>query len=299
MNTEPSNGEIIKISSNKPIMNALILQQRLESAYKFFKSYPLSLYYSMKNKETFGDVRIYCMFLGYPRSGHSLVGSLIDANPYATISHELDILKFVGRGFSRKQIFSLILENSRGYAENGRINTGYSYIVPNQWQGKYKKLEVIGDKEGVLTTHRLLQKPELLEKATVLLGVEMKFIHVIRNPYDNISTWAKRSNISLERASDKYFELAKTNLEFKEKLGGQVLDVKHEDVIKRPKEKLEEICRFLELETSEEYLQDCASIIYKKPHKSRNERDWTMELKKEVQGRMKEFPFLEGYAYED
>ena len=41
------------------------------------------------------------MFIGYPRSGHSLIGSLLDVHPNAIVAHELDALKFVGAGFGK------------------------------------------------------------------------------------------------------------------------------------------------------------------------------------------------------
>ena len=35
----------------------------------------------------------FCLFCGYRRSGHSAIGSVIDAHPDALISHELKALK--------------------------------------------------------------------------------------------------------------------------------------------------------------------------------------------------------------
>ena len=33
------------------------------------------------DRALFDDLKTYCMFLGYPRSGHSLIGALLDAHP--------------------------------------------------------------------------------------------------------------------------------------------------------------------------------------------------------------------------
>ena len=46
----------------------------------------------------FEKLQAYCMFIGYPRSGHSLVGSLLDAHPNIIIAHELNALQFVVAG---------------------------------------------------------------------------------------------------------------------------------------------------------------------------------------------------------
>src|SRR4051812_27120158 len=66
-----------------------------------------------KNRKLFDGVRKYCMFIGYPRSGHSLIGSLLDAHSNAIIAHELDALKFIGAGCDKNQLYQLLLDNSR------------------------------------------------------------------------------------------------------------------------------------------------------------------------------------------
>jgi hypothetical protein len=114
--------------------------------------YLKSLHIPSACDESFCDIEKVCLFIGYPRSGHSLVGSLIDAHPHAVISHELDTIKLVKMGFSQRQIFSLILNNSKAFSRSGRIWTGYSYKVPNQYQGEFKELRIIGDKCGNQTT---------------------------------------------------------------------------------------------------------------------------------------------------
>ena len=74
----------------------------------------------MESPVLFSDLETYCMFLGYPRSGHSLVGALLDAHPDVIIAHELDVLKYIGEGCGRPQIYSLLLENSQAAREGGR-----------------------------------------------------------------------------------------------------------------------------------------------------------------------------------
>ena len=33
----------------------------------------------------FDDLKAFVMFVGYPRSGHSIVGALLDAHPHLTV----------------------------------------------------------------------------------------------------------------------------------------------------------------------------------------------------------------------
>ncbi|MBD3397820.1 sulfotransferase [Candidatus Micrarchaeota archaeon] len=261
------------------------------------RDYPLSYIYAAKNKGAFDNVKRYCTFIGYPRSGHTLVGSLVDAHPNAIVAHELDALDYVNRGFSKERIFSLLLEKSRRFAKRGREWTGYRFEVPDQWHGKFKKLEVIGDKKGGGSTKWLGEHPELIDKLRKTVGVETKFIHVLRNPYDNITTWSIRRNMPLEETIERYFSLAKMNKGLKEKLGGDIFDIRHEDVILNPKNEITKMCDFLGLDATDEYLQDCSNPIFKRISKTRKKINWTPNLIEKVSEKMKEYPFLKGYSY--
>jgi hypothetical protein len=80
---------------------------------------------------------------------------------------------------------------------------------------------------------------------------------------------------------------------------GRVIDVRHEAVIADPKGALKEMCAFLGVTPSDEYLEACAGIVYASPHRSRLEAPWSPELKDAVQRRIDGFAFLEGYGWDD
>lgn len=258
---------------------------------------------TLKDKKTFQNVDKYCMFIGYPRSGHSLVGSLLDAHPNIIIAHELNALNFVDMGFNQQQIYYLILKNSRKFATQGREWSGYSYEVHHQWQGKFRDLKVIGDKKGGDSTSKLRYKPELLNVLQNKIDVPAKFIHVIRNPYDNISTMYTRSKKKDKKLADsinQYFYLCDTIAQLKQQINqGDMIDIRHEKIISNPKFWLNEICKFLEIDAGDDYLDDCANIIYQSPNKSRHKVQWNDELIETVKNKMNQYNFLSGYSYED
>jgi hypothetical protein len=284
-------------------------KNRANRRFDLARAYLRSSYKAYTGKESFEDVETYCMFVGYPKSGHSLVGSLLDAHPNAVIGHELDALKYVQAGFSKRRIYQLLLENSRKHVESGREWNTYSYEVPGQWQGRFDKLRVIGDKKGGKSTVRLRSNPELLQRLRDTVGVGIKFVHVIRNPYDNISTMLRDKigngftgarNRGLRFCIEKYFLRCATVRDLKEGTrDADVFDVRHESFVEDPARHLGGLCRFLGLEYSDGYLKDCASIIFKSPSKSRHKVDWDPETIRIVQSRMDEFDFLRGYSYED
>lgn len=261
----------------------------------------MSFVSSLRLRKAFRNVKTFCLFLGTPRSGHSLVGALIDAHPHAIISHELNALEFFLEGFTREQIWTLILQRSRRYAVKKLSRGGYAYDVPNQWQGRYERLSVIGDKKGGGSVDRLKAYPELLANLKRRMGTDVRFVHVTRNPFDNIATIQKRTTNrkkTLTACVNGYFSRCEGVMDIREKAGPSAIHhVRHESIIADPKSALSELCAFLSLETSQGYLDDCASIIYAKPHKSRHGIPWTDDVVELVERRIGEFLFLEGYSF--
>lgn len=223
--------------------------------------------------EMFQDLRCYCAFVGYQRSGHSVVGSILDAHPNAVVSHRLDALKHAGRGCAPDEVFYMIWRNSRRFARSGRHLTAYSYALPGQ--GTAAKLTVIGDQEGQHTSRRLRERPDLLRDFLASRRVRLRFIHVIRDPLDNIATIANRTQLPLRRVIDDYFELCQGVLAVKSTYGEDaVLDIYHEDVIDDPAGQIVRFCEFLHLPADEAWVRRCAEVVYKTPNRSRATRAW-------------------------
>jgi len=247
------------------------------------------------------DVRSFCLFIGYPRSGHSLIGALLDAHPDVVIGHEVNVLRFVRWGSGRVNLYRLIVRSSRRFAETGCIGGGdYSYRVPTQWQGRSRRLLVIGDKRGGGTSHQLRGRPGLLPKLQRLVDVPLRVIHVIRNPFDNIATLCRRDAVPLATAIDRYFNHVATVAATSDALcAGELFELRHEDFIARPAHHLRGLCRFLEVEAPQDYVSDCAAIVYRSPHQSRRDVEWPPALRAETERRMARYPFLAGYSFSD
>jgi sulfotransferase family protein len=262
--------------------------------YQFLTSLCRSVY----EPGLFNDVKKYVMFIGYPRSGHTLVGFLLDAHPHVIVASQTSALRYIKHGFGRQQIFHVLVQNSRQVAKTGREQRRYSYDVPNQWQGRCEKLQVIGESTGLT---RLRRNPHLLKSLRERLKkVDLKLIHVIRNPYDNISTMKLRSGESLPDAIKRYFSMCEIVERLKPQVApGAVHDLKHEALITDPKNTLKDLCGFLGLSAGESYYSDCAGVIYKSSHKTRNDLEWNHELIDSVKREMSRFPFLDGYCYDD
>jgi sulfotransferase family protein len=247
----------------------------------------------------FDNLRYYCTFIGYPRSGHSLIGSLMDAHPNMIIGHELDALLFINSGFSDRQLFYLLLENSRIFAQHGRIWGAYSYAVPNQHQGRYTELQVIGDKKGGGTTDRIRQDWQLLAKLMSSVGVTHRFIHVVRNPFDNIATIAKRRMTDVTKIAEWYLALSRTNQRLRSEFPEHVMDIYYEDFLHTPTTWLARLCEFLGVVADENYLNACCGIINSIPHRSRHDVIWPASTRQLVEREMQSTQLLRRYSFDN
>ncbi len=271
----------------------------LAHALEFVKQYPISLWGSVNYRGLFQSIETYCMFIGYPRSGHSLIGSLLDAHPNMIIANELHALKYLFAGFKKNQIFYLLLKNSREFTRAGRRWSGYKYQVPHQFQGRFTELRIIGDKKAASSTRILRTYPNLLKKLRKVIKINLKFLHVVRNPYDNISTISRKHKMDIKESIDYYFSLCETTSNIKKQLTEEELfEFRHEDFIDNPNKLLKEICLFLGTDTAEDYLTDCASIVFRSAHKTRKDLLWDDPLIAKVKEEMRRFSFLEGYTYD-
>jgi hypothetical protein len=77
-------------------------------------------------RKPYANLERFCMFLGYPRSGHSMIGALLDAHPEMAVAHELNVLRLLKENRSRGYVLGQILANSRDRADRGRKRSGYS-----------------------------------------------------------------------------------------------------------------------------------------------------------------------------
>lgn len=261
----------------------------------------------MIHRRKFRAVATFCLFAGYPRSGHSLVGALMDAHPDMMISHELDVLEMVRKGSGFRNIFVQIAKNSSSFARSGRSWSGYSYAVPGQWQGRSRTLKVLGDKRGGRTSLLLMDDFSLIDKLQQRLPVPVKIIHVVRNPFDNIVTRAMQGNdVRLDPTPDRINE--QIELHFLQAAVIQrlidegicpVLTLRHEEMVTETKLSLRQICDFMNVEAESGWLKACAAIVFDSPRKTRSLYSYTVDEIALIRQHIAKFPFLAGYDHDE
>jgi sulfotransferase family protein len=78
----------------------------------------------------------------------------------------------------------------------------------------------------------------------------------------------------------------------------ELLTVRYEDFVNQPAKNLAEICNFLGLEATPEYLNACAGILHESPERSRRLVEWEPDWVERVKSQMASYDFLAGYSFE-
>ena len=165
------------------------------------------------------SIKRYVMFIATAHSGHSLVGSLLDAHPMMLVANEDDVfsryLKYHSNSYpstpleTRGEIFESILSNSLKCALYGRWQHAYNYTVPHGWGGDWKpgKLAVIGDKKGGTTAKRL----RALHSEKKMVKVFQEFQTTISLPIHIIHVFWDR-NSDVYRKNDKLVSILRSGI---------------------------------------------------------------------------------------
>lgn len=269
-----------------------------------YKNYVTSLAMARRDPAAFREVGALVLFIGHNKSGTSLLGALLDAHPDAIVADDMDALRFVSAGFNRAQLCHLLAAGARRDLAKGRVTArrveAYSYLVPNGWQGRFRRSLVVGDATSGSTTRRLGEDPALLDRARALAGgAALRFVFVVRNPFDPISYIMVRGNRSFDNAIDHYFTNCATAQALRRRLSPEdVLTVHYEPFVTQFDAQMRRVCHFLGLEPDPAYLAACAAILRPAPQRDRDRVGWDAAHRAQVMARMTEFDFLDRYTFE-
>ena len=280
-------------------------------------------------------VEKFVFFAGYPRSGHSMIGSVMDAHPNMAIAHEYFIFqKCKSMLRNRKNIFDdkLKLFNALsvnsfftskcGWRSDSSTDKGYNFNFDSQWQGTFSQLKVIGDKSGG-TAGTLIRERDgklCLQHMIDSLKIPVIAMHVIRNPHDMIATsviYATHgfidkfnNNITTSIKLDSSFMLQKkwaieifghadTISKIKKQFDLTVVEIHIEDFIQDPSRIVMKLCHSLGVDCPQEYVDRVTAKAYKNISRSRDLISWSPSALTFIQQQIIKYPFFEGYTFED
>ena len=257
-----------------------------------------------RHPETLGEYRLprieperFLFFIGYSRSAHSLVGSLLDAHPDVVVSHELHALNLIRRGASIDEVIRAIQYNSAFFTRFGRGYMGYSYEVAGAAQGVSEGVRIVGDKKANGTTNALRRDPGLVQRLRETLPGPFRFVHVIRNPFDNIASRADKVGVGADLAAYGYFVNADVNARLREAHPDLVIDVYLDDLTADPKGVLRDLAAGVGLtDVSESYLDVCAKLVFPDARRTRDRIQWPDGMLDAIREKLRGYDFLARFA---
>jgi len=183
------------------------------------------------NKERITDSKRYLFIVGMPRSGSTLLESILSLNPEVKDLGEVCFLE------ESLQKTDDLLEVKNLYAE---------------------KVKLINSEKKIFTDKNLFNF--LYCPIIYRFFPNAKIIHCIRNPLDNILSIYRTNFLnqsfssSLNDISDLYLYHLKLMKEYKSKFGSIIYSYDHEQVVRNPKETIQDLINWLDWEWNEKYL---------------------------------------------
>ena len=292
----------------------------------------LSQKFTPLSRRDIGEVETFVLFAGFARSGHSIVGTLMDAHPDIVIAHEYNVLQRVKTQLTSSNdplgLFNSLYRNShtnavQGWRSERRSQKGYNLSMgQHTWQGRIRRLRVIGDKAAGMAAQQFISDPttclHLVDRMQGALGIPVKAIRVLRNPYDIIATRVlysvspkhkhKVANISETRKYKnptllgsnvhRFFELVRRVNRMITECHLPVLDVHLSDLVRQPRSVMRDVCDYVGVKCSEYYLETCAGKVFSSLSKTRSLVEWPQKVMESVAGHIRNLPEFSRYSYD-
>ena len=261
--------------------------------------------------------------IGFPRSGSSIMGFLLTAHPNIVMADEgklkllLDkniellnrpneiIYYFLRMDRSRYLSWKISFdEDKMEHNRRGHTRAKRYVNVSSQYQGRFKKLHVIGNKNRGRDVNFLANTSLLKHLRSKLEDnkISLKFIFNIRDLYDIVAAdfEGRGSNdlLDIDLSIKDIAELCENNQKILEQIdSSDVFICKNEDLIANPKLQITKLCDFLKVSASADYINACASRVINKPTNSRFKIDWSDQHKEKINSLIKKYDFLYSYDF--
>lgn len=245
-------------------------------------------------------------FIGEGRCGHTILSAILDSHPNACISEEE---KPVSRWFRDPGVWNreaiIARTSGTGLGKERKAIVAQTNLVGLRTHKD--NILVLGDKCGWDAVNEVKKRgapSDILTKFGEYMGMPVKTLHVSRHPLDNISAWYQspkwirihpnpygRLRVLIRRYS-RFYTAAE------EVMAGQdVFHLRHEELCKEPYTEIEDLCKWIGLPVSEDWLEMVSKAVYKKPNNRFEKEPWeSPELVEMVYWRIiDKYPSLEYY----
>ena len=108
------------------------------------------------------------LFVGYPRSRHTLLASLLDGHSHMVVANEINLFIRLKNGeeFKRNELFDMLVEGSQDFLKGGKgmvmngtleNTTHFGFWMEGYWQGKYDKYLKVSKNGRAKNTNTILR----------------------------------------------------------------------------------------------------------------------------------------------
>jgi hypothetical protein len=170
--------------------------------------------------------------------------------------------------------------------------------VEGEAQNKFEKAPIImGDAKGGRTSQLIAADELFLESVRERLGIPLRVIVHLRNPFDMLSTRAYRKGRSTKLMVDRFApKLKAVETAWNRLHEDERLLQRHEDVIADPSLHIKRMFEFLEVEPIPSVIDACARRIWQKPHTRRKEVEWAPAATHELNELLAESQLFSSYV---
>lgn len=256
--------------------------------------------------------RTFCQFIGWPRSGTTLLAALLDAHPDVDITHEADVSMAIANGCGAYDIAELMAAADRRFESEDRQWFGYDYRVtkdaPMQATAHHEPI-VVGDKKAGGTAEVLALHPDVLDRTSEVLDLPVRLIVVARDPFDTIATisrhldgdlppWFQAGDNSVDTAIDWYFLLANVVQRVVDDPGTATHLVRFADLVADPRGEISKTLRFLNVDRIEDgYLAAVEQHVFAAANRPSQDISWTTAQRERINNAARRVPIV-AYAME-
>lgn len=223
----------------------------------------------------FPNLHGFTLIIGNARSGSTLMGAVLDAHPHVVIANETTASATFWRGLDGGAILAEVFENAERNAATGRPSEGYTYqigVPPSQKQG----IQIAGDKIFNPATLLLHGDHGLIPSLEERIGVPVRFIYAIRNPFDTIATMHRRSGAPIADRIRWYFMHCDATEAIRARLpADRFIECHHDDLLSTPALELERLCGFLGIEVDAAHLGGVGAMLFAAPRRTRGNVTWS------------------------
>lgn len=252
------------------------------------------------------SAKTFCQFIGWPRSGTTLLASLLDAHPDVRISHEADVSLAIAQGASAEDVANRMTKADEEFSSSNRQWFGYDYRIgrSSDSEAPFDAI-VVGDKKAGGTAEVVALAPDVLHRTSHVLHLPLRLLVVVRNPFDTITTisrnldgdlpaWFNAGDDALSSAIDWFLLLASITQRVIDDPSVSTHIVRFDDLIADPVGTVTTVLAYLGVtDLAPEYRADVEKAVFPSPRHPSQEIIWEPQQRNRVLAGMRALPLFD------